>query len=31
MGDKDRQPVIDWFLHARKLGWDIIFLIQIFR
>lgn len=27
-GDKDRQPVIDWFLHARKLGWDIIFLIQ---
>nr|WP_240297107.1 zonular occludens toxin domain-containing protein [Escherichia coli] len=28
MGDKDRQPVIDWFLHARKLGWDIIFLIQ---
>lgn len=27
-GDKSRQPVIDWFLHARKLGWDIIFLVQ---
>ncbi|MCK0713367.1 zonular occludens toxin domain-containing protein [Chromohalobacter sarecensis] len=26
--DKSRQAVIDWFLHARKLGWDIIFLIQ---
>ncbi len=26
--DKQRQSVIDWFLHARKLGWDIIFLIQ---
>ncbi|QYM90984.1 zonular occludens toxin domain-containing protein [Dickeya zeae] len=26
--DKDRQDVINWFLHARKLGWDIIFLIQ---
>ncbi|EAQ2364511.1 hypothetical protein PUS30_000492 [Salmonella enterica] len=27
-GDKSRQDVIDWFLHARKLGWDIIFLVQ---
>ncbi len=27
-GDKTRQPVIDWFLHARKLGWDIIFIVQ---
>lgn len=26
--DKSRQPVIDWFLHARKLGWDIIFIVQ---
>ncbi|MDY4367993.1 zonular occludens toxin domain-containing protein [Pectobacterium brasiliense] len=26
--DKERQDVINWFLHARKLGWDIIFLIQ---
>lgn len=27
-GDKSRQHVINWFLHARKLGWDIIFLVQ---
>lgn len=26
--DKSRQDVINWFLHARKLGWDIIFLVQ---
>lgn len=26
--DKSRQSVINWFLHARKLGWDIMFLIQ---
>lgn len=26
--DRERQSVINWFLHARKLGWDIIFLIQ---
>lgn len=26
--DKSRQDVINWFLHARKMGWDIIFLIQ---
>ncbi|MGM0986561.1 MAG: zonular occludens toxin domain-containing protein [Pseudomonadota bacterium] len=26
--DKSRQAVINWFLHARKLGWDVIFLIQ---
>lgn len=26
--DKSRQQLIDWFLHARKLGWDIIFIIQ---
>ena len=27
-GDKERQQVINWFLHARKLGWDIIFIVQ---
>jgi len=26
--DKSRKDVIDWFLHARKYGWDIIFLVQ---
>ena len=26
--DKDRKPVNDWFLHARKLGWDVILIIQ---
>lgn len=27
-GDKERQPVIDWLLHSRKLGWDVYFIIQ---
>ncbi|MNO60493.1 Zonular occludens toxin (Zot) [compost metagenome] len=26
--DKSRLPVLDWFLHARKNRWDIIFLLQ---
>lgn len=26
--DKERLPVIDWFLHARKLHWDIYFIVQ---
>jgi len=26
--DKDRQKLLDWLLHARKLGWDIMFIIQ---
>ena len=26
--DKDRKPVNDWFLHARKLGWDVLLIIQ---
>lgn len=26
--DKERRPLLDWFLHARKLGWDIMFIIQ---
>jgi hypothetical protein len=25
---KDRQLIIDWFLHSRKRGWDIIFIAQ---
>lgn len=26
--DKARTPVNEWFLHARKLGWDVILIIQ---
>ncbi|OEE69468.1 zonular occludens toxin domain-containing protein [Vibrio genomosp. F6] len=26
--DKGRNLVINWCLHARKLGWDIIFIVQ---
>jgi hypothetical protein len=26
--DKTRQPVINWFLHSRKKGWDVILLVQ---
>lgn len=26
--DKERAPVIEWFLHARKLRWDVYFLVQ---
>lgn len=26
--DKARGPVNDWFLHARKLGWDVILIVQ---
>lgn len=26
--DKSRQELINWFAHARKLGWDILFLVQ---
>jgi hypothetical protein len=26
--DSTRKAVIDWLLHARKLGWDIIFIVQ---
>ena len=26
--DPARKPVIDWFLHARKLGWDLFFIVQ---
>lgn len=27
-GDKSRQPVIDWLIHSRKYGWDVIFICQ---
>jgi hypothetical protein len=26
--DRSRKALIDWLLHARKLGWDILFIIQ---
>jgi len=26
--DKDRTALVDWFLHVRKIGWDVIFIIQ---
>ena len=27
-GDKGRPALIDWFLHSRKLGWDVYFVVQ---
>lgn len=26
--DKDRLPVIDWLIHARKRGWDVYLIVQ---
>jgi len=26
--DKDRHKVIEWMLHARKLGWDVFLIVQ---
>lgn len=26
--DKERRYFVDWMLHARKLGWDILFIVQ---
>ncbi len=26
--DKDRQKLVDWFLHSRKHGWDVVYIIQ---
>lgn len=26
--DKDRAGVIDWMIHARKLGWDVFLIVQ---
>lgn len=27
-GDKNRKDVIDWLLHSRKLGWDVMLIVQ---
>jgi hypothetical protein len=27
-GDKNRKEVIDWLLHSRKLGWDVMLIVQ---
>lgn len=27
-GDKGRQPLLDYFVHSRKLGWDTYFICQ---
>lgn len=27
-GDKERQKLLDWFVHSRKLGWDVYFICQ---
>lgn len=26
--DKSRQPLLEWFIHARKYGWDVFLLVQ---
>lgn len=26
--DKSRAPLFDWFLHSRKLGWDVVYIVQ---
>ncbi len=26
--DKDRAALLDWFIHARKHGWDVFFIVQ---
>jgi cellulose biosynthesis protein BcsQ len=26
--DPNRKALLDWFVHARKYGWDVIFLVQ---
>ena len=26
--DRERKPLIDWFLHARKKRWDVYFIVQ---
>lgn len=26
--DKTRQPLLEWFIHARKYGWDVFLLVQ---
>lgn len=27
-GDKTRQPLLDWLIHSRKLGWDVYYAMQ---
>lgn len=27
-GDKGRKDLIDWLLHSRKLGWDVVLIVQ---
>ena len=27
-GDHDRQAMLDWMLHSRKLGWDVLLIVQ---
>lgn len=27
-GDKSRQPLLDWLVHSRKLGWDVYYICQ---
>lgn len=27
-GDRDRQPMLDWLVHSRKLGWDTYLIAQ---
>lgn len=27
-GDKTRQPLLDWLIHSRKLGWDVYYVMQ---
>lgn len=27
-GDKDRQAMLDWMLHSRKHGWDVLLIVQ---
>jgi len=27
-GDKDRQAMMDWMLHSRKHGWDVLLIVQ---
>lgn len=26
--DKARKPLLDWFIHARKYGWDVLLIVQ---
>ena len=26
--DKDRAPLLDWLIHARKFGWDVYLIVQ---